>query len=399
MEQYLWQRRVRLAATVFRNDFDNLIQTALIDPVNFCFQAQNVGKARTQGVEIEASVSPIDTLLLALAYTYTDTEDRTTGDPLRRFPPNRWAITATWEALPGLVLAGEILILSSQFEASGVPRNEGYTVVNAAASYRAAVAVGAAVGGAAPPEGHQPLQRGLRRGPGLPGAGDARGGRRPRDVLSVDVTFLGSGDALGSGGRFQACLAIRAGPDHLLLDCGASSLIAMRRFGIDPTAVDAVIVSHLHGDHFGGLPFLVLAGQFGRRTRPLRIAGPPGVEARVRAAMEVLFPGSSAVARKFALEFVELHPGRETRIGAVAVTPFEVVHPSGAPALASGSPPAPGSWPTRGTPRGPTRCSTSPGTPTCSSARRTSTRSRFRIISTTARSWPTGTAWAAGGWC
>jgi ribonuclease BN (tRNA processing enzyme) len=152
--------------------------------------------------------------------------------------------------------------------------------------------------------------------------------------MVMDITFLGSGDALGSGGRFQACLAIRAGPDHLLLDCGASSLIAMRRFGTDPTAVDAVIVSHLHGDHFGGIPFLVLAGQFGRRTRPLRIAGPPGVEARVRAAMEVLFPGASTAERRFALEFVELHPGRETRIGTVAVTPYEVVHPSGAPALA-----------------------------------------------------------------
>jgi vitamin B12 transporter len=136
VEQHLWDRRIRLAATFFRNDFDNLIQTALIDPVNFCFQARNVGRARTQGVETEASVTPIDTLVLALAYTYTDTEDRTTGDPLRRFPPNRWAFTATWEALPGLTLAAELLILSSQFEGSGVPRNEGYTVVNAAASYR-----------------------------------------------------------------------------------------------------------------------------------------------------------------------------------------------------------------------------------------------------------------------
>jgi ribonuclease BN (tRNA processing enzyme) len=150
----------------------------------------------------------------------------------------------------------------------------------------------------------------------------------------MQVTFLGSGDALGSGGRFQACLAVRTGPDQVLVDCGASSLVAMRRFGVDPTAVDAVIVSHLHGDHFGGLPFLVLAGQFGRRTRPLRIAGPPGVEARVQAAMEVLFPGSSTLARRFALEFVDLCPGRATRIGALDVIPFEVAHPSGAPALA-----------------------------------------------------------------
>jgi ribonuclease BN (tRNA processing enzyme) len=51
-----------------------------------------------------------------------------------------------------------------------------------------------------------------------------------------------------------------------------------------------VILSHLHGDHFGGVPFLILDGQFTRRTRPLVVAGPPGVEARVREAMEVFFP-------------------------------------------------------------------------------------------------------------
>jgi vitamin B12 transporter len=136
VEQHLWERRVWLAATYFRNDFEDLIQTALIDPANFCFQAQNVGKARSEGVEVEASVTPIDGLVLAIAYTYTDTEDRTTGDPLRRIAPNQLAVTATWEPWAGLTLSGEVLVLSSQFEAPGQPRNPGYTVVNAAAAYR-----------------------------------------------------------------------------------------------------------------------------------------------------------------------------------------------------------------------------------------------------------------------
>jgi vitamin B12 transporter len=136
VEQHLWERRIRLAATYFRNDFRNLIQTALIDPANFCFQAQNVGKARSEGVEVEASVMPVDGLVVVLAYTYTDSEDRTTGDPLRRIAPNSLAVTATWEPLSGLTLSGEVLVMSSQFEAPGQPRNPGYTVVNAAAAYR-----------------------------------------------------------------------------------------------------------------------------------------------------------------------------------------------------------------------------------------------------------------------
>jgi len=136
VEQHLWQRRIRLAATYFRNDFDDLIQATLVDPEDFCFQARNVGRARTQGVEAEASVAPLDGLLLAVAYTYTDTEDRATGMPLRRFAPHRWAITAVYEPIAGLTLSGEVLIASSQFEGVGVPRNDGYTVVNASAAYR-----------------------------------------------------------------------------------------------------------------------------------------------------------------------------------------------------------------------------------------------------------------------
>ena len=136
VEQHLWERRVRLAATYFRNDFKNLIQSTLTDPVNFCFEARNIGKARTEGVEVEASIMPVDGLVLAVAYTYTDSEDRTTGDPLRRIAANSLAVTATWEPLPGLTLSGEVQVMSSQFEAPGQPRNPGYTVVNAAAAYR-----------------------------------------------------------------------------------------------------------------------------------------------------------------------------------------------------------------------------------------------------------------------
>jgi ribonuclease BN (tRNA processing enzyme) len=150
----------------------------------------------------------------------------------------------------------------------------------------------------------------------------------------MQVQVLGSGDAFGSGGRFQACIHVQAAEAAVLLDCGASSLVAMRRFDVDPGAIDAVVLSHLHGDHFGGLPFLVLDGQFRRRTRPLTIAGPPGVEARVRLAMEVLFPGSSTVERRFPVAFVELEAGRPRALGRVTVTAYPVVHPSGAPPLA-----------------------------------------------------------------
>lgn len=153
-------------------------------------------------------------------------------------------------------------------------------------------------------------------------------------MSQLEVLFLGSGDAFGSGGRFQTCFHVRYGATQFLIDCGASSLIAMRRFGVDPSLLETILLSHLHGDHFGGLPFFVLDAQFGRRTRPLIVAGPPGVETRVRGTMEALFPGSSGAQRKFAMEFTELAEGVETTLGSLSVIPYGVVHPSGAPSFA-----------------------------------------------------------------
>ncbi len=89
------------------------------------------------------------------------------------------------------------------------------------------------------------------------------------------LQFLGSGDAFGSGGRFNTCILVESETGAFLIDCGASSLIAMRKYGIDPNLLDTVFISHLHGDHFGGLPFLILDAQFySRRTRPLTLVGP-----------------------------------------------------------------------------------------------------------------------------
>ena len=151
----------------------------------------------------------------------------------------------------------------------------------------------------------------------------------------ITVTFAGSGDAFGSGGRCQACVHVRApGLPPVLLDCGATSLTALKRQGLDPGEVAAVFVTHLHGDHFGGLPFLVLDGQFSGRTEALTVAGPPGTGRRLAAAMEVMFPGSSTARRRFAVEVVELAPGETATVAGFGVTAWEVDHPSGAPPLA-----------------------------------------------------------------
>jgi ribonuclease BN (tRNA processing enzyme) len=151
--------------------------------------------------------------------------------------------------------------------------------------------------------------------------------------LTVQVTFIGSGDAFGSGGRLQACILVDNGGERLLLDCGTTSLVGLKRAAIDPNGVGAVVVSHLHADHFGGIPFLVLDGQFSRRERDLVIAGPVGTRQRLLDAMEVLYPGSSRVQRRFEVRVLELEPGRREHLGnGPEVSTFLADHASGAPA-------------------------------------------------------------------
>lgn len=149
------------------------------------------------------------------------------------------------------------------------------------------------------------------------------------------LTVIGSGDAFGSGGRFNTCFMVEAQGVTALLDCGATSLVAMHKQGIDPGVIDAIILSHLHGDHFAGAPFLLIEGQYlARRKRPLVVAGPPGTRDRLHGALEVLFPGSTSVPWRFPWEVTEIPVGQDTRVLGLSVVTTEVIHPSGAPSTA-----------------------------------------------------------------
>lgn len=112
-------------------------------------------------------------------------------------------------------------------------------------------------------------------------------------------------------------------------------MIGLNRQGLDPNAIETIFISHLHGDHFSGLVWWLLHAQhIAKRRQPLVVVGPPGIEARFKAAAEVLFPGSTTVPLRFAMTFREMIKEQPLTEGPVMVTAYEVSHPSGAPSYA-----------------------------------------------------------------
>jgi ribonuclease BN (tRNA processing enzyme) len=149
------------------------------------------------------------------------------------------------------------------------------------------------------------------------------------------LIILGSGDAFGSGGRFNTCFFLETAKGKLVVDFGASSLVALKARNMDPNQIDGILLSHLHGDHFGGLPFLLLDAQFlTRRERPLVIAGPPGTGARLYQACEVFFPLSTLNKWRFSWSVLEFPVGASSDFLGHTVTTAEVSHFSGAPSTA-----------------------------------------------------------------
>ncbi len=139
--------------------------------------------------------------------------------------------------------------------------------------------------------------------------------------------ILGCGDAFGSGGRQQSAYLVQASDRLFLLDCGPTALLAMKRYGFDPRFLDAILLSHLHGDHFGGVPFFFIDDTYRKpRHKPLIIAGPPGTEDRIRQLSGIMYGSGRTLAENPLHVFQVLRPDESQQVAAVEVFPFRVPH-------------------------------------------------------------------------
>ena len=143
----------------------------------------------------------------------------------------------------------------------------------------------------------------------------------------MHLQFVGCGYAFGSGGRFNTCFHLVGNGINALIDCGASSPVALNKLAIKRNDIDVIFISHFHADHVGGVPFFILeATHVLKRDRPLTIAGPPGLKARYPELMEAAFPGTKTMQLRFPLTLQEFEIGRRNEIGPIGVTPFRVMH-------------------------------------------------------------------------
>jgi ribonuclease BN (tRNA processing enzyme) len=142
-----------------------------------------------------------------------------------------------------------------------------------------------------------------------------------------EVLFVGTSDAFGAGGRRQSAVLVRGQRGTLLLDCGATTCTGLEELGVDRDEIDTILVSHFHGDHFGGIPLLLLAALYqDGRTRPLRIAGPPDIELRVRNLAHAMGHAIEDREWTFPISFEEVPTGDEYEIGPAQIRPFETKH-------------------------------------------------------------------------
>jgi ribonuclease BN (tRNA processing enzyme) len=142
-----------------------------------------------------------------------------------------------------------------------------------------------------------------------------------------EIVFVGTSDAFGAGGRRQSAIILRTASGTTLIDCGATTGTGLHALGISREEIDTILLSHFHADHFGGVPLHLLAALYeDERTKPLYIAGPPGVEARVRTLAAAMGHAIESREWSFEIRFSELPAGHEVEVGPARVRSFETHH-------------------------------------------------------------------------
>ncbi len=142
-----------------------------------------------------------------------------------------------------------------------------------------------------------------------------------------EITFIGTSDAFGAGGRRQSAVFARGERGGMLIDCGATTNTGLCQLGISRDEVDVILISHFHGDHFGGIPALLYACLYtDARRHPIEIVGPPEIEARVYALARALGHHLEDPDWTFPIRYREIHADEALSAGPGQIQAFATEH-------------------------------------------------------------------------
>ncbi len=140
-------------------------------------------------------------------------------------------------------------------------------------------------------------------------------------MATLEFSFVGTGNAFAPGGLCWNGFVIDG---RFLFEAPPQALQSLNRLGIDANDLDAVILSHHHGDHFLGLPFLLLHWKYFGRARPAVIIGPPGTRELATAIARSVYPGVFDI--QYELHWVELGDGERATAGDLELQALAVRH-------------------------------------------------------------------------
>jgi ribonuclease BN (tRNA processing enzyme) len=145
----------------------------------------------------------------------------------------------------------------------------------------------------------------------------------------MKLTVIGSADAFNSAGRGNSCYVLEsAGAGKVMIDFGPTALLGLRRQGIPPNELSGVVFTHLHGDHTGGFPLLVIDALYNsRRQTELAVLGPTLTRQMLDGLMRVTYGDlKDAVDKGLLLAIDEFIPGEERAFHGYRVRAFAAEH-------------------------------------------------------------------------
>lgn len=144
---------------------------------------------------------------------------------------------------------------------------------------------------------------------------------------SLPLHILGCGDAFSSGGQNHTSFFLEKENMGILIDCGASTPMALKKAGFTLNDIDFVFISHFHGDHYGGLPYLILeAAKVLKRQKKLTILSPPGMQEKLKKLVGLLYPGSEDILQSFPIHYKNFESGQPLEFSNFTLTAYEVAH-------------------------------------------------------------------------